>query len=492
MSTSIDFEKLKSRRVLVVGDLMLDRYLWGYVERISPEAPVPVVHIRRRSEIPGGAGNVVTNLVGLGVSVTVIGICGRDSAGERMTDLLSHEQIQSHVLRNADRPTITKTRIIAQGQQMLRLDEEEVLCVDNALQREIIRLVSDCLPECNAVILSDYGKGLLESKRMVQEIISLANEKGTPVIVDPKGKDWERYTAATCVTPNTREIEALSGDKIADEAQLLEAMRATIGRYNLSWLIVTRGALGMCVMDQKGEALFVPTLARQVFDVSGAGDTAIATLTACIVSGYGFRDAAKIANLAAGIVVGKIRTQPIDLSELVMSIDTTGLDAPIDRATQKIVSLLSATQQVDTWKSECQRVVFANGCFDLLHPGHIHLLNQAKCVGERLVVAIHSDASVSRLEGHRRPILAERDRAALVAALDCVDLVVVCDADTPEQVLTAIRPHILVKGSDNKEREVFGRDVVESYGGRVTIVPLLKDYSTTSIRNRVVQSTRCC
>ena len=488
MTACIDLDRLKGCRVLVLGDLMLDRYLWGDVERISPEAPVPIFHVRKQSEIPGGAGNVVSNLVGLGASVTVIGVCGEDVQGQHLKSLLRSDKVDSHILVRAERPTITKTRVVSQGQQMLRLDEEEIAPFGESLQEELIELARANLTRCHAIILSDYGKGLLQSKELVQVIISLAKERNIPLIVDPKGTSWDRYNGATCITPNTKEIEALCGDKIVNDAQLLETMRSTIGKYNLSWLIVTRGALGMCLMDQNGEALFIPTLARQVFDVSGAGDTAIATLTACIASRCSFRDAAKIANLAAGIVVGKIGTQPINLLELKTSIETTGLDAPISRATQKVSSLSSATRQVESWKSDHRKIVFANGCFDLLHPGHVHLLNQARCLGERLVVAINSDASVSRIKGPKQPILAERDRASLVAALDCVDLVIVFEADTPEEVLKSIKPHILVKGSDYTEDEVFGRDFIESYGGRVQIIPLLRGYSTTTIKNRVVES----
>lgn len=484
MAESFDLDKFKRCRVLVLGDLMLDRYLWGNVERISPEAPVPVFHIRGESEVPGGAGNVASNLLGLGVSVTIVGICGKDHAGERIRQLLCDENIQSHILTHHDRPTITKTRIIAQGQQMLRLDEEEVDSLDKNIQADIVELVRGSLQKCDAIILSDYGKGLLRAKGMVQEIISLAQTKDVPVIVDPKGREWERYEGATCITPNTKELEALFGDVIQNETKLLDVMRATIKRYRLSWLIVTRGALGMCLMDQNREALFIPTVARQVFDVSGAGDTAIATLTACVVSGCSFREAAKIANLAAGIVVGKIGTQPISLSELSACIDNTGLDGPISRATHKVSSLSSAARQIEAWKASCQRIVFASGCFDLLHPGHVRLLNQSKYLGDRLVVAIDSDASLHRLSGSKRPILAERDRASLVAALDCVDLVIVFEADTQAEVLRSIKPHVVVVGSDSEKNDEVSRGITESYGGQVIMIPT--GYSSTTIKSEVV------
>jgi D-beta-D-heptose 7-phosphate kinase/D-beta-D-heptose 1-phosphate adenosyltransferase len=485
MSAFFGSKTFENNRILVVGDIMLDRYFWGDVERISPEAPVPIFHLRKQSEIPGGAGNVVSNLVGLGASVTVIGIRGNDEAGERLSKLLQNEKTESHFLINGDRPTISKTRIVSQGQQMLRLDEEEILPVDVNLQAEIIRLIKAKLPQFNAIILSDYGKGLLQAKGLVQSIITLARNSNVPVVIDPKGKDWERYGGATCVTPNTKELEVLCGDTLDDENQLVEAMRGTILKYDLSWLVVTRGPLGMCLMNRNEVPIFIPTLARQVYDVSGAGDTVTATLALCVGTGFTFPDAAKVANLAAGIVVGKVGTQPINLFELTAAMETTGVDTPISQVTRKIASLSAAITQVQAWQTTRQRIVFTNGCFDLLHPGHVHLLNQAKSLGDRLVVAINSDASVRRLKGPGRPILAERDRASLVASLDCVDLVLIFESDSPEELLRVFKPHTLVKGDDYMQEEVLGREIVESNGGQVRLIPLLKGYSTTDITSKV-------
>ena len=486
MSHLLDVKKIEQSNVLVLGDLMLDRYLWGDVERISPEAPVPIFHVRRQSEIPGGAGNVVSNLIGLGASVTVIGICGRDAAGERLAKLLENDKIYSHILTYSDRPTITKTRIVSQGQQMLRLDEEEVLPVDETLQSKIVELVKAESSKVSAIILSDYGKGLLQAKELVQSIIRIANDNNIPIIIDPKGSSWERYRGATCVTPNTKELETLCGHTITSEEQLVDVMRTTIKNYDLSWLVVTRGPLGMCLMNRNETPIFIPTVARQVYDVSGAGDTVTATLALCIGSGLNFPQGAKVANLAAGIVVGKVGTQPINFLELQSSLGTTGVDAPISGVTQKLTSLSAAITQSEAWKTTRQRIVFTNGCFDLLHPGHIHLLNQAKTLGERLIVAINSDASVRRLKGPGRPILSERDRASLVASLDCVDLVILFESDTPDDLLRCIRPHSLVKGSDYKHEQILGRAIVESYGGEVCLIPLLNGYSTTDIASKVI------
>jgi D-beta-D-heptose 7-phosphate kinase/D-beta-D-heptose 1-phosphate adenosyltransferase len=490
MTTYIDLERFERCRVLVLGDLMLDRYLWGDVLRISPEAPVPIFHVRKQSEIPGGAGNVVSNLLGLGASVTVIGVCGEDVQGQRLKYLLRSDKVHSHILVRPERPTITKTRVVSQGQQMLRLDEEEIAPFDESLQAELIELAKANLSSCHAVILSDYGKGLLQSRELAQIIIGLAKKMNIPLIIDPKGTYWDRYRGATCVTPNSKELEAVYGDKIFNDEQLVEAMRAIREKFDFTWLVVTRGSLGMCLMDRNGKATFIPTLARQVFDVSGAGDTVIATLALCLGSGIEFSDGAKLANLAAGIVVGKVGTQPIDLFELKASLETTGVDAPISPVMSKVAPSRAAISRVEAWKSGHQRIVFTNGCFDLLHPGHVHLLNQAKCLGDRLVVAINSDASVRRLKGPKRPILAERDRASLLASLDCVDLVMIFDEDTPEELLRSVTPHILVKGSDYEEEEVLGRAFVESYGGQVKLIPLLNGYSTTIISKKVAESGR--
>jgi len=475
--------------ILVVGDLMLDRYLWGEVNRISPEAPVPVFRIKKRSEICGGAGNVVSNLAGLGCNVTLLGVCGEDGPGKRLTALLSKNGIQTHILQDPSRPTITKTRIVSLGQQLLRLDDEETFPLDSDLKRKMLDFVKQVSTNCNGIILSDYGKGVFQTKDLAQSIIRIAKKKGIPVMVDPKGKKWKRYKGATCITPNTKELEHLVGETVPDEKKLVEVMREVLTKYNLSCLLVTRGPLGMCLMGNDGESTFIPALAKEVYDVSGAGDTVIATLAACVGAGLDFQEAARLANMAAGVVVGKIGTQPITLLELKASMalnDGTGLGT---HAT-KITSLSSARVQVEAWRANGEKIVFTNGCFDLLHPGHIHLLSQAKALGDRLIVGLNSDKSVRRLKGPTRPILRERDRAAVLGSLDYVDLVIIFEEDTPVQLIEALKPDILVKGSDYALEQVVGRKIVESYGGKVRLVNLLKGHSTTEIANKVLKNHR--
>jgi D-beta-D-heptose 7-phosphate kinase/D-beta-D-heptose 1-phosphate adenosyltransferase len=488
MGGAWDLGRFEQSRILVLGDIMLDRYLWGDVERISPEAPVPIFHIKSCSETPGGAGNVVSNLVALQASVTLVGVRGSDAPGERLDRLLKNSRIRTHIVIDSGRPTITKTRVISHGQQLLRLDEEEIVPLNADVTRDVLALVHNSLANCDAVVLSDYGKGLLVGELLVRDVIGSA--KDIPVIVDPKGKNWDKYRGATCITPNTKELGLTYGEGLGDTDRLVAAMRWALREYDLRWLAVTRGSLGMCLMNENEKVpIFVPALARQVYDVSGAGDTVIATLALAVASGFDFPDAARLANLAAGIVVGKVGTQPVNLLELEASLATSdgGMDG---RVLHKITSLQAAAIQVQAWKANGEQIVFTNGCFDLLHPGHIHLLNRAKELGGHLVVGLNSDASVRRLKGPNRPILHERDRAALVSSLDCVDLVVAFQEDTPELLIETLRPDILVKGSDYRPEEVVGRAVVESYGGQVRLLPLLEGYSTTAIADRVAVANR--
>lgn len=473
--------------ILVIGDIMLDRYLWGKVGRISPEAPVPVVRVERTTETLGGAGNVALNLVSLGCRATVVGLCGNDSTARALRDLLARKGIADRLVVDEERPTITKTRIMAQKQQMLRLDEEDNHALGAQAAEKIRTEMLEALHGCRAVILSDYGKGLFACDAFVQEIIHAARRQGKPVLVDPKGFDWQRYRSADGVTPNTTELEAVAGGCLeATEDRLIASARTIRSRFDLSWLLVTRGPQGMCLIDPDDRIVLIPAQAREVYDVSGAGDTVIATLSAGLSAGLPLAEAARTANLAAGIVVGKLGTQPILWSELSTALKYSGLRKNYPYSAAKMSALDAAVARVKEWKSSGTRVVFTNGCFDLLHPGHISLLYQARALGDRLVVGLNTDASIRRLKGSGRPILSEQDRAAMLSALECVDLVVHFDQDTPVQLIQAIRPDILVKGSDYTLDRVVGREIVESYGGCVKLVDLVQGYSTTGLTQRVI------
>lgn len=485
-SESISFEKAN---ILVVGDIMLDRYVWGKVSRISPEAPVPVVTQQRTTETLGGAGNVANNLAALGCRVTVLGVCGDDETAMAFKGLLAGKSITDNIVVDPARPTTTKTRIMAHKQQVLRLDAEDVQPLSRDIEKQVAALFVDAITRCQVIVLSDYGKGIFSTRSVAQDMIRLAGQYNRPILVDPKGNAWERYQGATCVTPNTLELETVAGEALAeDEGHLILRAREIRNRYGLHWLLVTRGPQGMCLLGPrenqayKDREVLIPARAREVYDVSGAGDTVIATLAAALAVGASFVEAAEMANLAAGIVVGKLGTQPILRSELVTALRFSNDDGRyFPYSVAKMTGRDAALARVHQWKSAGERVVFTNGCFDLLHPGHISLLHQARSLGDRLVVGLNTDASVRRLKGPERPILSEQDRAAILGALECVDLVVHFDENTPVELIAHLQPDILVKGSDYTLEQVVGRELVESYGGSVRLVELLQGYSTTRL-----------
>lgn len=483
---NFDCDRFSKTRILVVGDVMLDRYTWGVVQRISPEAPVPVVRVLDTSMVLGGAGNVAANLAGLGCGVNVIGLCGDDEAGKQLSRMFLEKNITGDLITDISRATTIKTRIMAKGQQLFRLDEENPDPADHEISKKIMSAVAKNIQSSQAVILSDYGKGLLQSQDLCSDIIALCRKKGLPVIVDPKGTDWERYKSATAVTPNAAELSLVTPRNIHQDENALESAAQDVRRaYALDWLLVTRGPKGMCLSGPDDSVLKISAVAREVFDVSGAGDTVIAAFSAGVAAGLTFQDAAALANTAAGIAVGKLGTQPVTRTELetVIRMNNSGR-----HTTGRVhaVPLETAQIQVRSWRASDSKIVFTNGCFDLLHPGHINLLHQARALGDRLVIGLNTDASVKRLKGDKRPILCETDRAAILNALESVDLVVLFDEDTPLELIKALKPDILVKGADYSLEEVVGREEVEAYGGKVCLVNLLEGYSTTKIANKVL------
>ena len=475
----------KKTRMLVLGDVMLDRYIMGEVKRISPEAPVPVLRIKERYEVPGGAGNVANNLVKLGCETILLGVAGEDAQGAALRDLCLRNGIRTEFVVDRTRPTITKTRIVSGDQQLLRLDDEQPDILSDSARAELLESFEKNLPDCAAVILSDYGKGIFRTPGLCQSVIALASGRGAPVFVDPKGKDWERYRGSTCITPNAAEFEEVAEASVEGEVRLVGEAEKVRKRFGAEWLLVTRGPKGMCLVGPGNAPLVIPTIAREVYDVSGAGDTVIAVLAACVAGGLNFMEAARIANTAAGIVVGKLGAQPITAAELQygLSLEESGVNGV--RHPGKSGTLDSARLQAQAWRSNGERIVFTNGCFDLLHPGHIHVLEEAKALGDRLIVGLNSDASVKRLKGPQRPILEESDRLLLLKALSCVDLVVIFEEDTPLRLIEELRPDILVKGADYLPEQVVGREIVESYGGRVALVSLVDGYSTTRIARKL-------
>ena len=475
----------KNVRILVLGDVMLDRYIMGEVRRISPEAPVPVLRIKERYEVPGGAGNVGNNLAKLGCEPILLGVIGDDAEGAALKGLCVQNEMRDMLVVDRMRPTITKTRIVAKDQQLLRLDDELLDLLPDLVRTELLDRFEKSVAGCRAVVLSDYGKGIFQTPGFCQAVISLASKHGVPVFVDPKGKEWERYRNATCITPNGAELEEVAEVSVRGEAQLVGEAEKVMERYGAEWVLVTRGSKGMCLVGRRNAPLVIPTIAREVYDVSGAGDTVIAVLAACVACGSNLPEAARIANTAAGIVVGKLGTQPVTAAELeyALQLEESGVNGI--RYVGKSGTLESAQMQTQIWRSSGNRIVFTNGCFDLLHPGHIHLLEEARALGDRLIVGLNSDGSVKRLKGPQRPILPESDRMLLLKALSCVDLVIVFEEDTPVRLIEALRPDVLVKGADYLPEQVVGREFVESYGGRVALVGLVDGQSTTRIAQKL-------
>lgn len=460
-------------RVLVAGDIMLDRYWHGPTGRISPEAPVPVVRVTESEDRPGGAANVALNMAALGAAAGLVGVTGEDDAARVLRERLEAASVGCHFQVAADLPTITKLRIISRQQQLIRLDFEEPFADLDSAPFEA--LVKDALADCGVLVLSDYMKGAL---RDCQALIRLARESGTPVLVDPKGSEFERYRGATLLTPNLSEFEAVVGPAQSEQA-LVEKGLALIASLELDALLVTRGEHGMTLLRPGQPEVHLPARAREVYDVTGAGDTVISTLAVSLAAGSSMEDAVALANIAAGIVVGKLGTAVISAPELRRAVTEAGGGG---RGVMTEEQLLIALEDA---RHQGERVVFTNGCFDIIHAGHVTYLESARRQGDRLVVAINSDESVRRLKGTGRPINACDRRMAVLAALEHVDWVVSFDADTPEALLKKVRPEVLVKGGDYTVEQVVGAEIVQAYGGDVKVLDFVDDVSTTGIVNQI-------
>ena len=470
--------------VLVIGDVMLDRYIWGDVERISPEAPVPVVRMAHRSEQPGGAANVAMNIAGLGAPVTLLGFVGEDEERGALDTCLQRAGVTSRLTVVAGHPTTSKLRILGGQQQILRLDVEKTQGYPGEAFDRLLASVHAALPGARAVVLSDYAKGVLPEE-VCRAVIDAAQAAGAAVLVDPKHRDFSRYRGATTICPNLQELSVATGIPARESAALLAKAAEMLPGLALDFLTVTLSEKGIAVVRPDGTQTF-PAVARQVFDVSGAGDTVIATLALSLGSGLPIETAVPLANIAAGIVVSKVGTVPITRNELI-----TSLMPEIElQAAEKLLELSRLQTRVHAWRSKGQRVVFTNGCFDLLHVGHITLMEDARRQGDRLIVAINSDRSVCELKGPTRPVVAEKDRGRVLAALAAVDAVIVFDEPTPLELINALRPDVIVKGGDYVEETVVGAKEVRSWGGVVKIVPTVEGFSTTGMIARAAQPER--
>jgi len=470
---------LPNLKIAVIGDVMVDRYVFGDVSRISPEAPVPVNRVSSVKEVLGGAGNVVSNLANLDCHVYLGAVAGVDDHGRVLDKLLIADGIDtSGLIYDNNRSTITKMRILGDRQQMMRLDFETITPITTDEEERLISWLDGlCQQGLQGIVISDYGKGVC-TPTLLQEVFRLAHTYNVQTIVDPKGADWSKYDGATCITPNVKELGESLGRLIPNEdASVIEAAKEVLGKLNIQYIIGTRSAKGITVVAKDGRTWHNPATQQDVFDVSGAGDTVVAMMISCLASGLSMRLALHIANGAAGIVVSKVGTYPIHRQELIdlwQSVRQLTASSPL--YTKEEMKAL-----IDKWQSMDETVVFTNGCFDILHRGHITYLQEAAQLGRHLIIGLNSDASVRRLKGETRPIVSEDDRAALLSALQCVDGVVLFEEDTPAELLAYLRPNILVKGGDYKKEEIIGRESVDE----VAVLSFKEGYSTSDIVKKI-------
>lgn len=469
---TISIPDFSQTRVVVAGDVMLDRYLFGSTGRISPEAPVPVVHVQETDDRPGGAANVAVNLASLGVTTSLVGVVGEDAAAEALESMMSACGISCDFARADDRPTITKTRVQSRGQQLIRLDEENAAAMPGDAVTSTLR---DAIDGAGAVVLSDYGKGALSE---VTAMIAICRDASIPVLVDPKGTDFRKYRGASLITPNQSEFEAVAG-KSESEEDLVKRARAMMDDLELDALLVTRSEKGMLLVESGAEPLFLSTQAREVYDVTGAGDTVIATLAGALASGQNLASAAALANIAAGLVVRKIGVATVTPGEISAALHQRG------QGGRGLVDLDTLLALVGESRGRNERVIMTNGCFDVLHAGHVAYLEEAKSLGDRLVVAVNDDDSVRRLKGESRPINALEDRLLVLAGLAAVDWVVPFAEDTPARLIAAVLPDVLVKGGDYKPEEIVGAREVLQNGGEVRVLAFRDGHSSSRIIDRL-------
>lgn len=467
-------EKIKNVRCLIIGDIMLDRYIYGNVSRISPEAPIPVVNVRRKDVDLGGAANVACNVRGLGAQTIISGILGEDKDGEEVLEELKSRGIEFAGITEPGRPTTVKTRIVGKGQQVVRFDEEDTTWLNVEQEKRLLEAAGD-IGDCSIVIISDYRKGVC-TERLLHEVIEHAHDKKIPVIVDPKESDWTKYAGASYITPNFKEFCEALGHECENKEEIIAAeAKSLFERYGLENLLVTRSEYGMTLLKHDSAVTYA-TMARSVFDVSGAGDTVLATLSVLIAAGMEPEIAAETANVAAGISVSHAGTYVVSFDEVL-----TFYDELHDITDSKVMSADALAKKLAVWRRNGQKIVFTNGCFDILHAGHVSYLQQARKMGDVLVIGMNSDESVKRLKGEGRPVNCEADRAMVLAALAAVDAVVVFGEDTPHDLIERIRPDVLVKGGDYRVEDIAGRE----YAGETMVLPLLAGRSTTKVIEKI-------
>lgn len=471
----------KKPNILVIGDLMIDHYLWGSCDRISPEAPVQVVNVKKESSVLGGAGNVINNLVTLGSVVDVISVIGNDSVANELKSLLEKIDVPtSNLVVENNRKTSKKSRLIASQQQVLRYDMESIDDINENSHKQIIQTLEKNIDKYSSIILSDYGKGVLTTN-LTKEIIKIANKNSIKVLVDPKGKDYSKYKGSYTLTPNKKEAMEATNIDIKDESSLIEALKSLKTQCELEVSLITLSEQGIAIFDD--ELTIKPTVAREVYDVTGAGDTVIASIAFALGNNLDIKDAIYFANLAAGVVVGKIGSATTTLDEIYeyeYSLHKSNSTSHI-KTFDEIKTLASKLH------SQGKKIVFTNGCFDILHVGHVKYLEVAKSYGDVLILGLNADSSVRKLKGQTRPINTQDDRAYILASLESVDYVVIFEEETPYELIKLIKPHVLVKGGDYEGKEVVGQDIADE----LKLVQFVDGKSTTNTIKRIQENEKC-
>ena len=479
LKTAID--KLSSAKVICVGDVMLDKFIYGEIERISPEAPIPVLRCISETSMLGGGGNVARNIIGLGGYCKFVSVVGKDSAGKELISQVGKlKNLDARLITDPNRQTSIKTRFIASNQQVMRADTETIEPITSETEKLVLDAISREAGDFSAIVLADYGKGVL-SDGLAQKILSLAKTTKIPVVVDPQGSNYFEYNNAAIVTPNKKELQEATGLAVETTEDIVAAAMRLMKAKNIKAVLATRSADGMTLVHSNGKYDHYPAQAREVFDVSGAGDTVAACLATCIAANIPIDVSVKLANAAAGIVVAKMGTAVAYNDDLLGSI----ADTKAEENEKKVHSLQSLSKTITDWKKKGYLVGFTNGCFDLIHPGHLSVIQRAKSLCDRLIVAVNSDVSIKAIKGEKRPIQNQNTRMAILSALSAVDVVIKFDSKTPTDLIKKLEPDKFFKGSDYIDAEIPESKIVESYGGEVVFVDLIEGHSTTSTINQI-------
>ena len=474
-------EQFQSSTILCIGDIMLDRFIYGDVQRISPEAPIPVIKSKSFTEMVGGAGNVLSNLTSLGVNAHILSVIGADQTGQKIAEIIEQKSGNSSFLFTDSKRTSTlKRRFISNTQHLLRVDEEDDHPISEKLANDMLSYISDGIDEIDLVILSDYNKGILFPK-FCQDVIKLAHKHNKKVLVDPKGKDFEKYRGADVITPNFSEISEVTLYALKTNEDVIRAAQDLKTEFAFKNVIITRGGDGLSLLTDKGQNFHIKAQAREVYDVSGAGDTFVATLAAGLSADLAIEEAANIANTASGLVVEKLGTATVTQAELKSASENDKKSGPFE----KIMSAAEAKDKIQIWKKKKLKIGFTNGCFDLLHPGHIHLIHEAKKKCDKLILALNSDQSVQALKGPTRPLQNQDARAYVLTSLADISAIVIFDEETPINLIDLLKPDLLIKGADYTIDQVVGADIVLRNGGEVYLAPIQDGHSTTNLVQKI-------